>query len=138
MKGLKYQLKIRAGKSLCGEEELFPPGQPSSSPTFPAPEGDREHGFCHRGWQFLLKVLRLQGAVSLCSGLLEPRRETGRAAAPVLLSLADLRVKQGASLVVQWLGIRLPTPGAQVQSSCSPQLEKACMQQQRPSVTKHK
>lgn len=66
MKGLKYQLKIRAGKSLLWREELFPPGHLLPS-TFPAP-GDRAWLATEAG-SFLLKVLRLQGAVSLlCSG----------------------------------------------------------------------
>lgn len=112
MKGLKYQLKIRAGKSLCGEKELFPPGQPSSSPTFPAPEGDRQHGFCHRGWKFPSEGPEAPGSCVLVFlaarakkgdrtwALAASSALDGRAAAPMLLSLADLRVKQGASLVV--------------------------------------
>ena len=118
-KGLKYHLKIRAGKTLR---------RVSTWPALllsylPGPEGDRARDFCQRGWKFPSEGPEAPGScvlVFLAAGAKKGDRAwalagspalDGRATAPTLLSLADLRVNRGASLVVQWLGIQCQPRG---------------------------
>lgn len=74
MKGLKSgQASLFAERKNCFHLASPPPLLPSQ----PQKETDSMASATKAG-SVLLKVLRLQGAVSLCSWLLEPRRETER------------------------------------------------------------